>query len=129
MPRTKITMVEGKSAEYKAAIFRSIYEAMRETFNVPEDDKLMSIEEHKPENIFFGKDYLDISRTGDLLMIEITANDTRTVEQKTALYEAIVRNLVKSIKIRPEDVFIGIVEVKKKNWSFGRGKTQYVTKD
>ncbi len=129
MPRTKITMVEGKSAEYKAAIFKSIYDAMRETFNVPEDDKFMSIEEYKPENICYGKDYLDISRTDDLLMIEITANDTRTVEQKTALYGAIVRNLVQSIQIRPEDVFIGIVEVKKENWSFGHGLAQYAVKD
>jgi phenylpyruvate tautomerase PptA (4-oxalocrotonate tautomerase family) len=120
-------MVEGKSAEYKAAIFSSIYDAMRETFNVPEKDKFMSIEEHKRENICYGENYMNIERSDNLLMVEITASDTRTITQKAALYDAIVRNLVKSIHIRPEDVFICLVEVKKENWSFGYGKAQYAS--
>ena len=85
MPRTKITMVAGKSAEYKQKIFSSIYDAMRETFNVPENDLFMSIDEQKLENICYGKDYLNINRSDDLLMIEIIANDTRNVDQKKAL--------------------------------------------
>jgi len=125
MPRSKITMIEGKSAEYKAGVYKSVYDAMRETFNVPEDDQFMSIEECKRENICYGKDYLDISRTDDLLMIEIIANDTRTVEQKKALYAAIVKNLVNNINIRPEDVFINLIGVNKENWSFGHGVAQY----
>ena len=125
MPRSKITMIEAKSAEYKAGVYKSVYDAMRETFNVPEDDQFMSIEECKRENICYGKDYLDISRTDDLLMIEIIANDTRTVEQKKALYAAIVKNLVNNINIRPEDVFINLIGVNKENWSFGHGVAQY----
>lgn len=125
MPRSKITMIEGKSPEYKADIYKSIYDAMRETFNVPEDDQFMSIEEYKRENICYGRDYIGISRTDDLLMIEIIANDTRTVEQKKALYAAIAKNLVKNIHIRPEDVFINLIGVNKENWSFGHGIAQY----
>lgn len=125
MPRTKITMVAGKSAEYKQKIFSSIYDAMRETFNVPENDLFMSIDEQKLENICYGKDYLNINRSDDLLMIEIIANDTRNVDQKKALYAAIVKHLVHNIRIRPEDVFIGLIEVKKENWSFGNGMGQY----
>ena len=37
------------------------------------------------------------------------------------LYQGIVDGLVTSIGIRPEDVFINLVEVKKENWSFGNG--------
>lgn len=125
MPRTKITMLEGKSHSYKQAIYKSIYEAMVDTFNVPVDDIFMSIEEHKAGNICYGKTYLDIARTDDLLMIEIIANNTRSTEQKRAFYAAVVKNLVASIKIRPEDIFIGLVEVTKENWSFGNGLAQY----
>ena len=49
----------------------------------------------------------------------------RTVDQKTALYKAIADGLAKSPGIRPEDVFINLVEVKKENWSFGNGIAQY----
>lgn len=125
MPRTKITMVAGKSAEYKQKIFSSIYDAMREAFNVPENDIFMSIDEHPLENICYGKNYLNIKRTNELLMIEISANDTRSIEQKKALYAAIVKNLVQNIQIRSEDIFIGLIEVKKENWSFGNGVAQY----
>lgn len=125
MPRTKITMLEGKSNEYKQSIYKSIYEAMLNTFNVPADDMFMSIEEHKRGNICYGQTYLDITRTDDLLMIEIIANNTRTTKQKQAFYAEVVKNLVASIKIRPEDVFIGLIEVTKENWSFGNGIAQY----
>lgn len=125
MPRCKITIVEGKSPEYKTGIYKSIYDALRETFNVPENDQFMSIEECKRENVCYGRNYLDISRTDNLLMIEIIANDTRTVEQKKALYAAIAKNLVKNLNIRPEDVFINLIGVNKENWSFGNGLAQY----
>lgn len=94
MPRTKITMIEGKPAKYKALIYKSIYEAMRETFNVPEDDQFMSIEEQKRENLCYSKNYLDIPRTDDLLLIDIIVSNTRTIEQKKALYAAITHKLV-----------------------------------
>jgi len=29
--------------------------------------------------------------------------------------------------VRPEDVFISLIEAKKENWSFGNGIAQYVT--
>ena len=45
--------------------------------------------------------------------------------QKQALYEAIADGLSTSLRIRPEDVFITLVEVKKENWSFGNGVAQY----
>ena len=125
MPRTKITMLEGKSAEYKKLIYQSIYLAMRETFNVPEDDQFMSIEEKKRENICYSKSYLNIPRTDELLLIEIVVNYTRTIAQKKSLYVQIAHNLVQNIKIRPEDVFINLIEVRKENWSFGHGIAQY----
>jgi phenylpyruvate tautomerase PptA (4-oxalocrotonate tautomerase family) len=48
-------------------------------------------------------------------------------EQKKALYKAIADGLSASVGIRPEDVFVDLVEVKKENWSFGNGLAQYAT--
>ena len=39
---------------YRQAIFDSLYRAMRETFNVPEDDQFMTIREHDAANFRYG---------------------------------------------------------------------------
>ena len=58
-------------------------------------------------------------------MIQITVNNTRTIEQKKALYKRIAEELAESPGLRREDVFINLVEVPKENWSFGNGIAQY----
>jgi len=82
--------------------------------------------EHDADTFLFDPSYLGIERTDDLVIIQITWNEGWTVEQKKALYKAIAEGLTKSSGLRPEDVFISLVEVKKENWSFGNGVAQYV---
>ena len=77
------------------------------------------------ENFVFGRHYLDIERSDDLVIIQITANNTRTLEQKRALYRAIADNLAQQPGVRQQDVFISLVEVLKEDWSFGNGLAQY----
>ncbi|AIO39164.1 4-oxalocrotonate tautomerase [Burkholderia latens] len=125
MPFTRIAVREGKPAAYRAALVDGVHRALMHTFNVPEDDIFMVVTEHTAENFFFGRHYLDIERSDDLVMIQITANNTRTLEQKKALYRTIAENLAAQPGVRPEDVFISLVEVLKEDWSFGNGIAQY----
>ena len=125
MPFTRISLRSGKSAAYRRAIVDGVYSAMRETFNVPENDRFMTVSEHDGDGFDFGADYLDIERSDDLVMIQITANNTRTLDQKKALYARIADKLQKNPGVRPQDVFINLVEVAKENWSFGNGLAQY----
>ena len=60
-----------------------------------------------------------------MVIIQITANNTRNLEQKQALYRRIVELLGDKPGVRPEDVFINLVEVLPENWSFGNGLAQY----
>lgn len=126
MPFTRIALREGQSAAYRAALVDGVHRALMRTFNVPEDDIFMVVTEHAPENFVFGRHYLDIERSDDLVMIQITANTTRTLEQKQALYRTIADNLAAQPGVRPQDVFISLVEVLKEDWSFGEGVAQYV---
>ncbi|AOI59557.1 4-oxalocrotonate tautomerase [Burkholderia diffusa] len=126
MPLTRIAMREGKPAAYRAALVDGVHRALMHTFNVPEDDIFMVVTEHSAENFVFGRHYLDIERSDDLVMIQITANNTRTLEQKQALYRTIAENLARQPGVRPQDVFISLVEVLKEDWSFGNGIAQYV---
>ena len=125
MPLTHISLRAGKPEAYRQAIFDSLYRAMRETFNVPEDDQFMAISEHDAANFRYGASYFGITRSDDLVLIQITVSNTRTVEQKKALFRRIAELLGESPGIRPEDVFVNLVEVAKENWSFGHGLAQY----
>jgi phenylpyruvate tautomerase PptA (4-oxalocrotonate tautomerase family) len=124
MPLIRIDLRKGRDATYRQEIGRDIYEAMVGV-GVPEKDRFQIIAEHDDENFRFDPSYLGIARTDGLVIIQITWNEGRTVEQKKTLYKAIADGLVKSPGIRVEDVFINIVEVKKENWSFGNGIAQY----
>jgi phenylpyruvate tautomerase PptA (4-oxalocrotonate tautomerase family) len=125
MPLIHISLRAGKPEAYRQAIFDSLYSAMRETFNVPEDDQFMTIREHDAADFRYSASYLGILRSDDLVLIQITANNTRTVEQKKALFRRIAELLGESPGIRPEDVFVSLVEVAKENWSLGHGLAQY----
>ena len=125
MPLTHVSLRAGKTATYKQAVFDNLYRAMRETFNVPEDDQFMTITEHDAAGFRYGASYLGITRSDDLVLIQLTVSNTRTVEQKKALFQRIADLLGASPGIRPEDIFVNLVEVEKENWSFGHGLAQY----
>ena len=126
MPLVRIDLRRGKSPAYRKAICDGIYRAMTETFAVPKDDRFMIVSEHDADNFAHAKSYLGIAHTDDLIIIQITANDTRTVEQKQAFFARVCALLSENPGVRKEDVFINLVECKKENWSFGNGIAQYV---
>jgi phenylpyruvate tautomerase PptA (4-oxalocrotonate tautomerase family) len=119
-------MRSGQSEAYRQALFDSLYRAMRESYDVPEDDQFMTIREHEAANFRYSPTYLGIARSDDVLFIQLTVSNTRTLEQKKALFRQIAQRLGESPGVRPEDVFINLVEVDKANWSFGHGLAQYV---
>jgi 4-oxalocrotonate tautomerase family enzyme len=61
-----------------------------------------------------------------VVVIQITLNLGRTLEQKRALYRTIADKLTASPGLRREDILVSLVEVPKENWSFGNGEMSYV---
>src|SRR5947208_7691296 len=97
---------------------------MREALKVAEDDQSMTITEHDAANFRYGAAF-GIARSDDLVFVQITVFDTRTVEEKKALFRRIAELLAESPGIRPEDVFVNILEAAKENWSVGLGVAQF----
>src|SRR5215510_1200061 len=58
---------------------------MRETFVVPDEDRFMVVTEHDDDGFFYSKTYLNIERTDDLALIQLTVTNSRNVDQKKAL--------------------------------------------
>lgn len=125
MPLVNISLRAGKPPAYRQAIFDSLYQALRDALSVPEDDQFMTITEHEAANFRYGSGYLGIARSDDLVYIQVTVFNTRTTEQKQALFRRAVELLGESPGIRPEDVFIVVLEAARENWSLGMGVAQF----
>jgi phenylpyruvate tautomerase PptA (4-oxalocrotonate tautomerase family) len=117
-------MRAGKPESYRQAILDSLYGAMRETLNVPEGDEFMAISEISPANFRCGNAY-GVRRSDDAVLIQITVFASRTAEQKKALYRRIADRLGESPGIRPEDVFVNVLDAPAENWSVGHGLAQF----
>jgi phenylpyruvate tautomerase PptA (4-oxalocrotonate tautomerase family) len=117
-------MRAGKPDAYRKAILDGIYRALREALDVPEGDAFMTITEHDAANFRYGNAY-GIVRSDDLVYIQITVFDTRTAAQKQALFSRIARLLGDDPGIRPEDVFVVVLDAARENWSVGHGLAQF----
>ena len=125
MPLVRISLQADKPESYRAAIGQHVYEAMRETLNIPEGDRFQIITEHSGGTLVADPDFMGMKRSADFVLIQILSRG-RTVEAKQALYRSIVHHLVKSPGIRPDDVMTVLTEVGLEDWSFGCGEAQYV---
>jgi phenylpyruvate tautomerase PptA (4-oxalocrotonate tautomerase family) len=126
MPLIRIDMLRGKSSQYRAALRDTIYESLRDVVGVPADDRHEVITEHDSENLNIARSFFGVQRSSDAILVQITFNEGRTLDQKRALYIAIVQALQQRVGLRPEDVTINLLEVKKENWSFGNGVAHYI---
>jgi phenylpyruvate tautomerase PptA (4-oxalocrotonate tautomerase family) len=125
MPLVRIDLPAGRPADYGRAVADVVYEAMIATLNAPKNDRFQVISDHTRETLIIDPSYLDIERSADALIIQLTLNEGRTVEVKKAFYKAVADGLHERLGLRREDVVINLVEVKKENWSFGNGVAQY----
>jgi phenylpyruvate tautomerase PptA (4-oxalocrotonate tautomerase family) len=127
MPLARIDLAKGKSPDYRKMIGEVVYDAMVETLKAPKDDRFQIITEHADDNFIVDPNYLGIQRSMDCVIVQLTLNEGRTVDQKRAFYKAVATGLHQRLNLRPQDVFISLVEVKKENWSFGNGEAQYAS--
>lgn len=126
MPLIRISMRRGRPASHPAAIVDGVYRALRATFEVPENDLFAVVHQHEAEEFVFDANFFGFQRSAGLVIIQITVANTRGVTQKKALFAAIAANLQQEPGLKPDDIFINLIEVKREDWSFGGGVAQYV---
>jgi phenylpyruvate tautomerase PptA (4-oxalocrotonate tautomerase family) len=127
MPLVRISLVAGKPESYKRKISDAVDRALVETISIPAQDRFHIITEHANADFIYDPEYLNIHRTNDLVIIQITLSAGRTLEVRKSLFKRIADLLHEEAGIRREDVFINLVETAKENWSFGNGIAQYAT--
>jgi 4-oxalocrotonate tautomerase len=127
VPLVRISVNRSPDAAYGSAIGDAVHQALVETMNVPADDKFQIITSADSTHIVYPQEYLGVRHSAAVVIIQITLNAGRTVEQKRALYASIADLLAAAPGIPRSDVIINLVEVGKENWSFGDGVAQYAT--
>lgn len=126
MPLIRISLRRGRPAAQIAALVDGVYRALRATFEVPENDLFSVVHQHEEGEFVADPHFFGFQRSDQMAIIQITVANTRGVTQKKALYAAIAANLQQDPGLRPDDIFINLLEVKRENWSFGGGIAQYV---
>jgi 4-oxalocrotonate tautomerase len=69
---------------------------------VPKDDRFQVISERPPLDLVVAQNYLGIEHTDDCVIIQITLNQGRSVDQKKAFFNAIADGLHERLELRRE---------------------------
>ena len=124
MPLVRISLVKGKTPEYRRKVGDAVHRALVEAIEVPPLDRFQLLTEHEPGDLVYDPGFLGIARTNDIVIVQITISAGRTLEKKRALFRRIADNLA-ALGLRREDAWINLIEVPKENWSFGNGVASY----
>ena len=123
MPFARISLLEGKDANYVRTLADRIHQALVEGFDTPETDRFQAIHQHRPGELIYDENYMGGPRSGDYVLISITAGRPRPPKVKQAFYTRLVRLLGESPGVRPEDIMVIINTTQSDEWSFGSGRS------
>ena len=113
------------SAEDPQRIGECVHQAMVETLEIPEGDHFQVISRHEDGEIIYDKSFLGIDRSDAIVLIQITLAAGRDAARKKSLYSRIAALLSAGCAVRPEDVFITLLEIPPEHFSFGNGQAQF----
>ena len=123
MPLVRISLAAHRDAAFRRAAADAVHRALVGAIGVPEGDRFQIIA--RSEEVIYDPSFLGVERGEGFMVVEIHLTFGRTVELKKALFAAIARELEASCGVRPQDVFVNLVEMARENWSFGNGIAQY----
>ena len=128
MPLIRFDILEGRTEEQIRHMLAASHRAMLKAFNVPERDRYQVITEHKSFQMVIQDTGLDIQRTNNVVLVSVVTRP-RTEEEKQTFYLELCDELQRSCNISPDDVIISITSNNDVDWSFGKGRAQFITKE
>ena len=126
MPLLRFDLIEGRTDAEMKALLDAAHRAMLAAFEVPERDRYQIVHEHKPTRMIVEDTGLSIPRTDKVVFLQVTSRP-RKRKQKEAFYRLLCEELEKACDIAPSDVVVSIVENDNEDWSFGLGRSQFLT--
>jgi len=124
----KFDIIEGRTDEQVRALLDAAHEAMVQAFDVPVTDRYQSVNQHHPGELVVDDTGLGYTRSRDVILLTAVSRK-RTEPQKVEFYRLLVEKLQAQCGISPDDVIVSIVENDDADWSFGRGRAQFITRE
>jgi 4-oxalocrotonate tautomerase len=122
MPTSRIALRRGKSPQYRRAISDAIHRALVEVIGIPNEDHFHVIDEYDADNFIYHPSFLDIARSDDLVIINIVLRGGRSRDLRVQLHKKIAELLAQKPGVRPQDVFVYLIENDYADWSVGNGE-------
>lgn len=126
MPLIRIDVTEGRSEAEIKSLMDTVQDCVITAFNVPVKDRYQIMTEHKPGRMILLDTGLGFERTDQAIVIQVFTSP-RTTVNKTKLYRLLAEQLEKNCGLNPKELLVSVVTNTDVDWSFGFGKTQYLT--
>ncbi len=128
MPLVRIDVLQGRSEEELRRLADTVHGVMLDVFAAPAGDRYQIVTEHPPGRLFIEDTGLGFTRTDAVTVIQITQQG-RSDRQKRAVYATLAARLEEECALAPEDLVVSITTNSLSDWSFGKGRAQFLDGD
>jgi hypothetical protein len=104
----------------------TVQDCLVEAFKVPPKDRYQIVTEHKPGRMPLWDTGLGFERTEQAMVIQVLTSP-RTTVNKNKFYQMLATNLQAKSGLDSKDLRVSVMTNTDVDWSFGFGKTQYLT--
>jgi hypothetical protein len=126
MPLIRIDVTEGRSDAEIKTLMDTVQDCVLEAFKVPVRDRYQIVTEHKPGRMILLDTGLGFDRTDQAIVIQVFTSP-RTTVNKTKFYQLLADKLETNCGLNPKELLVSVMTNTDVDWSFGFGKTQYLT--
>jgi phenylpyruvate tautomerase PptA (4-oxalocrotonate tautomerase family) len=115
MPLVTITMIQGKTREFKKSILDAVHDSLVAAFEILDHDRNQRIAEIQSDSFEY-----PLGKTENFVTIELTVFPGRSLQAKKTLYQEIVSRLQR-LEIQGDDILIVLNEPPLENWGIRGG--------
>ena len=126
MPLINIDIIKGRTTDELQTLLDTIHNVMVEALEVPATDRYQILSQHEPHEMIALDTGLGLTHSENLVILRFTSR-RRTQQAKENLYRLLASALEANCGVSPEDLIVTITENDAADWSFGRGRAQFLT--
>jgi malonate semialdehyde decarboxylase len=126
MPLLKFDVIRGRTDEQLRTLLDAAHLAMVDAFEVPFSDRYQSVTQHAAGELILHDTGLGYPRSANVVLLTVISRP-RSQAQKVTFYRLLAEQLHVDCDLSPDDLIVSLVENSDADWSFGRGRAQFLT--
>lgn len=125
MPLIQVNLLS-KPAQFIKDLGDNLHQSLMATWGIPADDRFQIFHQKQEHELSINPVIFGVDRSKDVIVLHITSTP-RSRKMKLDFYQDLAARLEQNMQIRPQDIFISIIENSQEDWSFGNGLAQLLT--